>query len=238
MTENNGPCITGGAEKSIVCTARKPSGTDSGFTLLEMLLAVSILALVITVMYSSLSVGIKSWEKGERDIEFYQKMRAASELLHREISSTFPYSITPGEFDTHKKFYAFYGKSDSLKLVSYADLHKRTGGLSLLELWVDEDRGLLLGEDAALVTNQSDLNNIDLRDDDRTIELCPNVKKVEFRYFDREKKDGEGEWLERWDPKNKGTRLPLFVEISIVFIDDREVELKHRLIVPIMSTII
>jgi general secretion pathway protein J len=207
----------------------------SGFTLIEMLLAISIFSMVVVVIFSSFLLGIGSWEKGEEDIEFFQKLRSVSELLYREINSTYIYKITPGVLDTHRKFCAFFGKSDSLKFVSYANLHRRTGGLSLLELWVEDGKGLMMGEDAALVSNLSDLEDIDLREEDRSVVLFPEVKKVEFRYFDRKNKGDEGEWLERWDPKDKRTRLPLFVEITLSISDKNDEELTERLIVPVMS---
>ena len=210
----------------------------SGFTLIEMLLAISIFSMVVVVIFSSFFLGIGSWEKGEEDIEFFQKLRSVSELLYREINSTFPYEITPGVLTRYKKFYAFFGKSDSLKFVSYANLHRRTGGLSLLELWVEDGKGLMMGEDAALVSNLSDLDDIDLREEDRSVVLFPEVKKLDLRYFDRKNKGDEGEWLERWDPKDKFAsklRLPLFVEITLSISDKNDEELTERLIVPVMS---
>ncbi len=205
-----------------------------GFTLIEMILAITIFSMVIAIIFSSFRLGLGAWEKGEKDIEFFQRVRAVSDLLSRQIRSTYPYEITPGTFDTHKRFYAFFGKSDSLKFVSYANLQKRSGGLSLVEIWADDGKGLMQGENAALVSNLSDLDDIALRDEDRSLVICPDVEKIEFRYFDRKKKDDEGDWLERWDPKDKKKRLPLFVEIKLVFKDKNDEELKERLIVPIM----
>ncbi len=211
--------------------------TSEGFTLIEMLLAVSIFAMVTTIIFSSFRTGLGAWEKGEQDIDFFQKTRSVSELLYREINSAYPYSITPGVLDKHKKFFAFFGKSDSLKLVSHANLHRRAGGLSLLEIWVDEKAGLMLGEAPALVSNLSDLEDIDLRDEELSVSLLAEVQKIDLRYFDRETSKEEGEWLERWDPKNKKSRLPLFVELVLTITDRYEEEFTQRLIIPVMSNI-
>ncbi len=212
-------------------------GGASGFTLLEMLIAVSIFAMIATVIFSSFNVGIGAWERGERDSALYQKLRATADLLHREITSAHPYFITPGELDTHKKYMIFFGASDSLQFVSQSDLHKRTGGLSLLELWVDEDRGLMIGEEAALISSYSELEDINLRDEDRSHVLCPEVKKVVFRYFEREKPDEEGEWVDRWDPRDKSFRLPVAVEVVMMLRDVRENEREHRFVVPVMTVL-
>ena len=105
----------------------------------------------------------------------------------------------------------------------------------MLELWVEDGTGFMMGEEAALVSNLSALDDIDLREEDRSVVLLPEAKKVEFRYFDRKRRDEEGEWLERWDPKDKRTRLPLFGEVTLSITDKNDEELKERLIVPIMS---
>jgi general secretion pathway protein J len=215
---------------------QNPKFQREGFTLIEMLLAISIFSMVVAIIFSSFSVGLGSWEKGERDIEYYQRLRSVTELLFRQINSTYPYSITPGELDKHKKFFAFFGESDSIKFVSYANLHKRAAGLSLLELWVKEGEGLMLGEEAALVSNLSDLEDIDLREEDRSVLLFPEVKKIDLRYFGRKTKNDEGEWLERWDPKDKKQNLPLFVEIMLSLTEKEDEESSRRLIVPIMFT--
>ncbi|MEI6126178.1 MAG: prepilin-type N-terminal cleavage/methylation domain-containing protein [Pseudomonadota bacterium] len=170
---------------------------SSGFTLIEILLAITIFSMVVAVMFSAFRVGIGSWEKGERGIEFYQKMRAVSALLHREISAAYPYLLTPGELDTHVKFFAFFGRGESLKFVSYSNLHRKASGLSLLELWVNESKGLMLGEAPALSSNLSDLDATPVRHDDNSMVLSPAVRKIEFRYFDRKKGEEDGEWLEQ-----------------------------------------
>ena len=207
----------------------------SGFTLIEMMLAVSILAMVIATIFTSLRIGINAWEKGEKNIGFFQTKRAVHEILFREINSAYAYTITPGELDKHVKYNAFFGEPDSLKFVSYVSSTRINTGLSLLELWTEDKEGLMLGESEALVSNLSDLNDIDLKDEERAVSICNEIKKIHFRYFDRKNKNEEGEWLDSWDPKDKKKRLPLFVEVILVYIDKDDEETEETLIIPIMA---
>lgn len=210
----------------------------AGFTLIELLLAISIFAMVIAVIFSSLRLGISSWTRGERDIELYQRMRAVTDLLYREISAAYPYWITPGELDTHTNFVAFFGTGDSLKFVSYANLQKRTSGISLLDIWHEQSNGLMLGEAAALASSLAELDELPIRDEDHATVLSSDVRKIEFRYFDKKKRDAEGEWLEQWDPRDKNIRLPRMVEITLTFVNERSETLQERLLVPIMSNLL
>jgi general secretion pathway protein J len=220
------------------CARRRGTLPGRGFTLLEMLLAISIFAMIVTVIFSAFNIGIRSWQTGARDIDFYQRMRSTCEVLQRQISSAFPYRITPGELDTRSNFFAFFGEQDSLKFVSYATMHKRTGGLSLIELWTEENQGLLVGNAPVLVSDYDALSNISLRDPATRISVSPDVTEIRFRYFDRKNVQDEGEWQETWDPRRSGTRLPQFVEITLTFVDQRRAEFEHRMIVPVMTVLL
>jgi len=204
-----------------------------GFTLLEMLLAIVIFSLVIGVIFTSFRLGSSSWEKGERDIERYQKIRAINELIYREVRSCFPYILTPGELDTHVKFYAFFGKTDSLKFVSAASVQKINRGLSFIEFWVKEGTGLMVGEVLAL---GPELAEVSLRDEDRALLIDPDVKNIQFRYFDKKSKDEKGEWEQTWDPRNKtgrDLRMPQAVQVSLEFDMGNNRVFNQEFIVPI-----
>ena len=219
----------------------------AGFTLIEMLLAICIFAVVVAVLFSSFFVGIGSWEKGEQRIEFQQRMRSVCELVFREIAATYPYYITPTQLDKHTSYIAFFGEPGSLRFVSYANLHKRASGLCMLEFWVSERRGLMLGEAAALAANLEDFDAESLRSPERSIDICPDVTGLQFRYYDMKQEGDEksGEWLERWDPlEGKGAikgagkgSMPSMVEVIITFADPRGGTLSQRLIIPVVSSL-
>jgi general secretion pathway protein J len=217
-----------------------PLDKACGFTLIEMLLAITIFSMVVGIIFSSFRLGSRAWEKGEKGIDQFQRIRAVSELCYRAIRSSYPYTITPSELDTHKRFYAFFGESDSLKIITSANLHRISGGLSLLEFWLEEGKGLLVGENRALATNLEDLRDIELRDEENSAVIDPNIAEIHFRYFDRKRKEEQGEWVTSWDPKDKtgrDIRLPRFVEVSLTFDIGNEKIFKEQLIVPLETTV-
>ncbi len=209
-----------------------------GFTLLEMLLAITIFSMVVGVIFTSFRLGSSSWEKGEKDIERYQRIRIVAELIYREVRSCFPYVLTPGELDKHVKFYAFFGEPDSLKFVSSAGLSNAQRGLFILEFWVSGKNGLMVGQDRALGNNLADLS---LRGEESATIIDQNVKKIRFRYYDQKKKGEKGEWVQHWDPRDKldrEMRLPRAVEVSIDFDMGRGRVFTEELTVPIYTDIV
>lgn len=211
---------------------------ETGFTLLELLLSITILSLILGAIYGTLNMGSRAWEKGERDIDKLQRMRVIMDLLSREIKSTFPYVVTPSERDTHKKFYAFEGKRDSISFVSTVPLRGGKKGLSWLSFWVEEGKGLVVVERDALRTDIFKERNFIDRDEMEVLD--GHVTRMRFEYYElkRGKEEGEGEWKERWDAEKKGN-LPHAVKIELTFEEEgrgeEEVEEIYReLIVPLM----
>ncbi|MCK5512951.1 MAG: prepilin-type N-terminal cleavage/methylation domain-containing protein, partial [Deltaproteobacteria bacterium] len=155
---------------------------EKGFTLLELLVSIAILSMVLVMIYGTLSMGSRAWEKGEEDIEKVQRMRVVMNLLSREIKSTFPYKITPSELDTHKEFYAFEGKKDSVSFVSTIPLKGGRRGLSWLSFWVESEEGLVVVERDAL---RSDIfKERDSIDKDEIEVLDSNVTSMELEYYE------------------------------------------------------
>lgn len=224
-------CAHGGT-----CAVKAIPAGCRGFTLIELLLAVTIFAMLIGVLFGSFRVGISAWQGGERDVVFQQSVRAATEMIFREIKCTHAYSITQGSTETAEDFSAFFGSEDSLVFVTKATLQSGIGGLSLIELWVDDENGLMLAEAPALFTSYDEMNDINLRTDEYAGVLSAWVKKISFRYFKREDEDDDGVWQEQWDPRTMDEYdLPLVVEVSLLFEDVRGREIEHLLLVPIMG---
>ena len=214
---------------------------EKGFTLLELILSISILSIVLVTIYATLSMGSRTWEKGERDIEKIQRERVVMNLLSREIKSAFPYKVTPSELDDHKEFYAFDGKEDSLSFVSGVPLRGERGGLSWLTFWVEEDLGLVVIERDAL---RADIfEERDSLDKDDMEVLDERIADIKFEYYQfkdgKAEGEGEGEWEEKWDAEKEGT-LPHAVKVMLTIEDDTRREESdaepylRELVIPLM----
>jgi len=69
------PCFVSGTRK------------EQGFTLLELLLALSLMAVLITLVFSAFHLGSRAWEKGEKLNHNQQVLRVVPDLVRRQLVS-------------------------------------------------------------------------------------------------------------------------------------------------------
>ena len=62
-----------------------------GFTLLEVILAVSILAVIVVLATAALRVGLRAWESGQRRADLQQENRALVELVSETLAGASVY---------------------------------------------------------------------------------------------------------------------------------------------------
>jgi len=209
-----------------------------GFTLLEILLALSILTMISLGVAAGLSAGIRAWESGEKNLVAFQRKRIVCERLVREISSAI--NLTGKLEDEEEAQMIFDGASDSLSFITTASAMSSPGlpmTLKELAIFVEPGEGLIMSE--------SMFARSDFFDRDRGFKyvLDPDVTELQFRYYylpnprkiRGEETSLEGEWLDSWGPEQ--------IEIQEVVEEDdegsrvRERELKKRLPLAVELTV-
>ncbi|RJQ16677.1 MAG: prepilin-type N-terminal cleavage/methylation domain-containing protein [Nitrospiraceae bacterium] len=87
---------------------------NKGFTLLEIIIAVTILSLVAVIIGGAFRLGTRAWERGEKDTASTQRLRVLSSMLSQQIRSAYPYRMEIEDEDV----VVFKGGPDSLLLVT------------------------------------------------------------------------------------------------------------------------
>src|SRR5436190_1620177 len=62
-----------------------------GFTLLEIVIALTALALVTVICYGAFHLGIRAMERGEVAVVAAQRLRVATDVIIRQVKSIVPY---------------------------------------------------------------------------------------------------------------------------------------------------
>ena len=209
---------------------------EAGFTLLELLISMTILVLIFVAVLGAIQVGSKSWESGELRAEENQRTRTLYDTLARDLTMLYPLRLKGPNQD--KDVVIFRGKPDSLL---FATLPQSYGAepfshmMRIVTFTAEPDRGLVSTESYPLVGAG---NAIGL-EKGRMKGLDERVSEARFRYLVPEGKPEEKlppTWRNFWDPSQDETppsasvslvalrggralqgseRLPLAVEITL-----------------------
>lgn len=187
-----------------------------GFTLLELLLSLTIFSVVAVIVYATLSFCSRAVESGETRSTENQRARAVLALISRQLKSAYPLSLQ-AEGET---FVYFFGESDGVSFVSAAG-RPEAGGLEKVTYFLREDRD---GRRGLWVRTSAPTLPADLLNDRegglrQETEVLPDVESVTWEYLGPAQSRAGGrvqnraEWNERWSGKQEH-RLPTAVRIS------------------------
>ena len=181
---------------------RRFRGKEEGFTLIELLISLTILGIVVVILFGSLRIGVRAWEKGEEKAETQQRLRIVLDLLKRQLSSAWDYKIEEGDL----KSYVFKGGERSLTFTSRVSVVPSSrGGLVYVQYEVEEDpetegqRLLVYEKNAAIAQKDGELVEPEKED---FHQLVGNMENIEFEYLESPQKESENpEWQKTWDPE-------------------------------------
>ena len=169
--------------------------SHDGFTLIEVLLALTIFALMGTILYGAFSLGHGAVEKSQKSFEKNQKLRAVDELLGSYVRSAFPYRSTPQSGPL-----LFSGESAELTFVSSFSLAMGGRGMAKVHLFWEGDEksgGALRLEEETPVRVPTEEGNEGHEGLRSGMVIREGVKALRISYLDPQSE--EEKWEERWD---------------------------------------
>ncbi len=199
-----------------------------GFTLLEMVVALSILALIAGSIAVTLRLAAGSMERGEEEARGTARLRAGIGILARAIRSADPAGIP---MDNGASAPYFTGTRDGVRFLSAAPSSSVSGrGFRLLSFFGGEDAkgmGLALSESSPFRADGA--QGWEGTDSPRVI--VREAGEVSFSYSLGPSKDGTWEWIESWNAAERGV-LPAAVRVEFTTRSERG-PLKTSFVVPV-----
>lgn len=190
------------------------SSGKKGFTLLELLLSMTILSMIAVLAFGALRLGVRSWEKGEKTVETKQRVRIVLNLLQRQFASM---DRTAMEGGTGKAF-AFRGEDKTLSFLSrvalvpgnlygtvYAkyEVRRNDDGEGETLAFYEKNRIFLPNAESLEKVREEDFHD-----------LLRGFRDISFSYLKPGEEDGPPEWRDTWDPDADGP-VPLAVRLTI-----------------------
>ena len=182
----------------------------SGFTLLELIISLTILGVVLLIIFGALRIGTRAWEKGEKDIAVYQRQRAVLGLLSQQIASASVHEIKLGD----DAFY-FRGSERKMEFVSRMPIVPGAQTGVVFVTYEIEDVAeeatvqlKLFEKDAGFMTDE----DIENQKDGDFLTLISGIENLHFEYLKSDEDDVI--WENAWDPaETEG--MPLAVRVVL-----------------------
>lgn len=182
----------------------------AGFTLLELSIALVLLALMGAVLYGALGFAGTSWDKGEAKVDATSGMRLAQEFMRAQLEQQHPLRMRKvAEFPL-----LFFGDRNEIRYAAALPARVAAGGIWYYRLSVGDDvRGPLVLE--RMVPDVNGTRVPDFNDAEKSI-IVTGIAEIRFAYYGRDggsSNADEPSWRDRWD---NAQRLPLLVRIDVI----------------------
>lgn len=189
-----------------------------GFTLLEMILAVTITAVISVAMFTSLEIAFKTRDQAEDRLAGRQAARATLDLLAADLAAVpAPTGRIAGPFVGVDQRMGAARDGDTLRYVTAAvalPTGEEMGDLRSVELVLEEDPA---DPDQRVLVRYVTTNLLASTVPDATPQvLARGVIAFNIRYFDG------GDWLDDWDSAQQDNALPNAVELTLTVRPERK----------------
>jgi general secretion pathway protein J len=173
----------------------------AGFTLIEVVIALTLVAALLAITFSGLRVGLAAWRQGDARAEHLQRVRSLNQLLVRALGGAHPYRGDAAGAEPAPP--AFQGERDRLSFVTARPPVPLAAPIAFTAVSLSlEDTGLTVRE-AALPSRELFGALVPVLAD-------PSVGALQFRYLRSEDRT----WVERWDGAAEQA-LPAAIEITL-----------------------
>ena len=186
---------------------------ERGFTLLELMVAVTVMSLLSLATYGVVAMGARAAGSGERTSEQTRRFRIATEVVVRQLRSAAPIMVLfdedQGEKSAPEPY--FWGRADSLDFITASPQRSDTSGLGVVRYWY-EDGAVMMSEMPLFAAGFQDPFAPEAEELTITTTLLYDVASLNFQY--RRTPHRKEEWEDQWDASEEES-LPAVVLVEV-----------------------
>ncbi len=195
---------------------RKSLKTARGFTLVELLLAVTLMSVLLALAYGGFRASTRATDRGQDILQESSRLRLAHQFVHRQLNQLLPMSFSDEESDDLPV--VFEGNSNSVRFVGPMPGYLGFGGPQVQELRIVEgENGRELVLSHALLQGFEEAH-LDAR---APILLIDGIRSGSFSFQARDEQGEPGSWSDRWDQTEI---IPLAVSLQLEFDEGAHME--------------
>jgi general secretion pathway protein J len=195
--------------------------SNSGFTLIEVLIAMTLLSIMVVLLFSSMRICAQSWEKGENKITDVNEVAVVYNFFQRHLSLAIPLSNDalaqgnvnaagqPQAAENGSKTLSFQGKKQFLQFVSVFPASAGRSGMQLFSIRPQQQDGEQV-INVTLTPFFPTAEGEEWRPEE--VVLLRHVSDFTLAYFGKAEGESASSWHDEWLEKDV---LPQLVKVSI-----------------------
>lgn len=184
-----------------------PTQTARGFTLLELLIGISLVGLILALLFAGMNLGIKSWDVGESRIATSSRQAIVLDFIRRTFEQARVVRWKSGDEDQ----LAFVGEPESVYFAGSISIRGRESGQHLVSIGLADGAG---GRDLVMRWQVLDLRTpgFSRLESSQPKVLVEGVSSIRLSYYGAKSDSEESAWHEQWFQLGS---LPRLIRLSI-----------------------
>jgi prepilin-type N-terminal cleavage/methylation domain-containing protein len=245
-----------------IFSLRNDGRRQRGFTLLELLVTMTILSAMAAMMFGAFRMSVRFWERGDLAIEGSQRFRIMTQLFRKQFGCAYALDVRnqpvlPGmgeqtdpnlqqalqnmQTGAPLNTPVFLGNATEVRFLSVYPLRlQENAGLNVIYYFVrpmpEGGDGMQLVEAETLYLNRAMLVASErVVPQGQEVVVFDHLQEVKFEYLEVNPLNKKTAWQSEWSSERMQS-LPAAVALDLLFLEDvGKMGKKHRLIVPIFS---
>ncbi|MCB1581948.1 MAG: prepilin-type N-terminal cleavage/methylation domain-containing protein [Marinicella sp.] len=183
---------------------------QSGFTLIEVIVVFTLLAMIMAMIFSGIDSGRRTAEKGEKRITAINEIRVIQNIIRMQVSKAMALGVAESD---EGELLKFIGDEKSITFVSQMPGYLGSGGphIQKLELVNGKD-GEVLQYTHGLISNYDDEDEMSEFDDAEPLVLLENIQHGSFAFIELDEEGAPTDWLSEME---NPVALPLMVQVDL-----------------------
>lgn len=185
----------------------------SGFTLIEVVIAISLLSIMMVLLFASMRIGAESWNTSESKLDSVNKKAVVYQFFKQHLSMAKPvFELNdPNQVtDISQTKLVFQGSAEAVIFVAGLPMASAHKGLQIFKVGLDPKKSdkLTVWLTPYLLRKRQKTEQAD---------LLEGVESIKFAYFGQSTIDSIAMWSEQWE---RVDQQPQLIKVSIKLKDE------------------
>ena len=186
----------------------RDGSNEAGFTLVEVLVALALFSLLVTLLFDNVRFGLHAWQHGSAHAEDFEHTMISQDLLRRMIGNLYPMFVT--DSGGSQPQIDFDGTKEAISFLASGPTVASGGGRFRFRVFVERQQSrtdLIMSATPELASPQAASMTT------RTL-LLSDIDRAEMSYFGEVTAERRAQWRDSWTQRSD---MPGLVRIRVAF---------------------